>query len=36
LRQRYRESLRREIAETVGNPEEVESELRQVLAALSR
>ena len=34
LRQRYRELLREEIARTVGAPEEVEEELRALLAAL--
>jgi RNA polymerase sigma-70 factor (ECF subfamily) len=36
LRQRYREVLRREIAETVGTPEQVEDELRDLQAILSR
>ena len=36
LRQRYREILRREIAETVGKPEQVEEELRDLRAILSR
>ena len=36
LRQRYRETLRREIAETVGTPEEVEDEWRDLQAILSR
>lgn len=35
LRQRYRELLRAEIAETVSNREEVEDELRNLFAALS-
>lgn len=35
LRQRYRELLRAEIAETVSAPEEVEDELRNLFAALS-
>ena len=35
LRQRYREVLRAEIAETVAGPSEVEDELRQVFRALS-
>lgn len=35
LRRRYRELLREEIAHTVSGPEEVEEELRQLLAALS-
>jgi RNA polymerase sigma-70 factor (ECF subfamily) len=35
LRQRYRDALRDEIAETVAGPEEVEEELRQLFAALS-
>jgi 5'-deoxynucleotidase YfbR-like HD superfamily hydrolase len=35
LRQRYREILRAEIAETVSGPEEVEEELRHLYAALS-
>jgi RNA polymerase sigma factor (sigma-70 family) len=35
LRQRYRETLRAEIAETVSGPEEVEEELRHLHAALS-
>ncbi len=36
LRQRYREALRREIAETVGTPEQVDDELRDLQAILSR
>ncbi len=36
LRQRYREVLRAEIAETVASPGEVEDELRSLFAALSR
>ena len=36
LRQRYRELLREEIANTVAGPEEVEEELKQLFAALSR
>jgi RNA polymerase sigma-70 factor (ECF subfamily) len=35
LRQRYRELLREEIANTVAGPEEVEEELRHLFAALS-
>lgn len=35
LRQRYRELLREEIANTVAGPEQVEEELRQLFAALS-
>ena len=35
LRQRYREVLRSEVAQTVAGPEEVEEELRALLAALS-
>lgn len=35
LRQRYRELLRAEIAETVASPAEVDEELRQLFAALS-
>jgi RNA polymerase sigma-70 factor (ECF subfamily) len=35
LRQRYGELLKREVAQTVGNPEEVEEELRSLLQALS-
>lgn len=35
LRQRYREVLRSEIAETVAGPEEVEAELRNLFAALA-
>ncbi|MCD6050015.1 MAG: hypothetical protein K0Q55_1418 [Verrucomicrobia bacterium] len=35
LRQRYRELLRAEIAETVASPADVEEELRQLFAALS-
>jgi RNA polymerase sigma factor (sigma-70 family) len=35
LRQRYRETLRAEIAETVSGPEEVEEELRHLYVALS-
>ncbi|HEY9173427.1 MAG TPA: sigma-70 family RNA polymerase sigma factor [Verrucomicrobiae bacterium] len=34
LRQRYRELLREEIAQTVAGPEEVEAELRQLFVAL--
>jgi alkanesulfonate monooxygenase SsuD/methylene tetrahydromethanopterin reductase-like flavin-dependent oxidoreductase (luciferase family) len=34
LRQRYRELLRREIAQTVGTPAEVEEEIRELFAAL--
>lgn len=34
LRQRYRELLRDEIANTLGNPADVESELRELIAAL--
>ena len=36
LRLRYRELLRKEIAETVANPGEVEDELRYLFAALAR
>ena len=36
MRQRYRELLRAEIANTVSSPEEVEEELRALFAALSR
>jgi RNA polymerase sigma-70 factor (ECF subfamily) len=36
LRQRYRELLRREVADTLGAPEQVEEELRDVMRALSR
>ena len=36
LRQRYREVLRAEIANTVGTAGEVEEELRQLFAALSQ
>jgi RNA polymerase sigma-70 factor (ECF subfamily) len=35
LRERYRDLIRAEIAETVGSPAEVEDELRHLLAALS-
>lgn len=35
LRQRYREVLRAQIAETVAAPDEVEAELRQIFTALS-
>jgi RNA polymerase sigma-70 factor (ECF subfamily) len=35
LRQRYRELLRLEIANTVSRPEEIEDELRHVFAALA-
>jgi RNA polymerase sigma-70 factor (ECF subfamily) len=35
LRQRYRELLEKEIANTVSSPEEIEDERRQLLAALS-
>jgi RNA polymerase sigma-70 factor (ECF subfamily) len=34
LRQRYRELLREEIANTVATPEEIEAELRELIAAL--
>jgi transposase-like protein len=36
LRKRYRELFRREIAETVAAPEDVEAELRYLAAALMR
>jgi DNA-directed RNA polymerase specialized sigma24 family protein len=36
MRQRYRELLRAEIASTVSSPEEVEGELRALVAALGR
>jgi RNA polymerase sigma-70 factor (ECF subfamily) len=36
MRQRYRDLLRAEIASTVSSPDQVEEELRAVLAALSR
>jgi RNA polymerase sigma-70 factor (ECF subfamily) len=36
LRQRYREILRREIADTVGTPEQIEEELRDLRVILSR
>jgi len=36
LRKRYRELFRQEIADTVANPDEVESELRFLAAALTR
>jgi DNA-directed RNA polymerase specialized sigma24 family protein len=36
LRKRYRELFRQEIADTVADPEEVESELRFLAAALAR
>ena len=35
LRQRYREFVRDEIAQTVSQPEELEDEMRSLLAALS-
>lgn len=35
LRQRYRELLREEIAQTVATPEEIDDELRNLLAVLS-
>jgi RNA polymerase sigma-70 factor (ECF subfamily) len=35
LRQRYRQLLREEVAQTVAGPEEVDDEMRQVLSALS-
>jgi RNA polymerase sigma-70 factor (ECF subfamily) len=35
LRQRYRDLVREEIAQTVAKPEEVEDEMRSLLAALS-
>ena len=36
LRSRYRELFREEIAHTVARPEELEEEIRQLLAVLSR
>ena len=36
LRQRFRDAVRAEIAQTVATPEEVDEELRCVMAALSR
>jgi RNA polymerase sigma-70 factor (ECF subfamily) len=36
LRQRYRECLRAEIAQTVATPEEIEDELRHVMGAFAR
>jgi RNA polymerase sigma-70 factor (ECF subfamily) len=36
LRQRYRQSLREEIAQTVSNPGEVDEELRHLFAVLAR
>ena len=35
LRQRYRELLEQEIANTVANPEEIDEERRELLAALA-
>ena len=35
MRKKYREMLRWEVAETLGNPADVDSELRELLAALS-
>ena len=35
LRTRYRELVRREIADTVANPGDVDDEMRHLLAALS-
>jgi RNA polymerase sigma-70 factor (ECF subfamily) len=35
LRQRYRELLRAEIADTVANPGEIEDEIRNLFAALA-
>jgi RNA polymerase sigma-70 factor (ECF subfamily) len=35
MRQRYRKLLRDEIANTVGNPGEVEAEMRHLFAVLS-
>jgi RNA polymerase sigma-70 factor (ECF subfamily) len=35
MRQRYAELLRREIANTVSSPDEIEEELRSLMAALS-
>ena len=35
MRQRYAELLRQEIANTVSSPDEVEDELRALMAALS-
>jgi len=36
MRKRYRELLRSEVAHSVGRPDEVEEELRELLACLSR
>ena len=36
LRERYREAIRAELAETVGSPADIEDELRHLLAVLSR
>jgi hypothetical protein len=36
LRQRYRELLRAEIAETVSDPSDINDEMRYLLAALRR
>jgi RNA polymerase sigma-70 factor (ECF subfamily) len=35
MRKKYRELLRWEVAETLGNPADVDSELRELLSALS-
>ncbi len=35
LRQRFRDSLRAEIAQTVGTPDQIDDELRHLRAALS-
>ena len=35
LRERYRQALRAEVAETVAHPDDIEDELRQVFQALS-
>jgi RNA polymerase sigma-70 factor (ECF subfamily) len=35
LRQRYREVLRDQIAQTVGSPEEIEPEIQHLMRALS-
>jgi RNA polymerase sigma-70 factor (ECF subfamily) len=35
LRQRYRQLLREEIAQTVSSPEEIEDEFRELFAALN-
>jgi len=35
LRSRYKEALRSEVAQTVATPDEIDDELRQLLAAVT-